>query len=201
DPAIVRIRQRSGLRVLSPADTWCSLGTVLGVPDLVAVADFLLEGAPLGGIRAECTREELEDAVARRRDVPGVPRLRAALPLARSGAWSRPESLLRVALHQCGLPEPALNHPVGRFFVDLAWPGVRFGIEYDGDHHRDPAQFARDIERQELIADEGWRLMRVTRADLFQRTSATVTRVWSRLTELGAVPGLPKSGRIPVLRP
>ena len=89
-----------------------------------------------------------------------------------------------------GIPEPELNHrlTIGRreVRVDIAWPEVRFGLEYDGDHHRDPRSFAADIRRQELVQDIGWSLMRATRDDLFRDPQALVLRVASRLAERGS---------------
>ena len=100
---------------------------------------------------------------------------------------SRPESLLRVLLTMGGIPEPALNLRLAElpFVLDLAWPQVRFGIEYQGDHHRDPAQFGADIRRQELVHDRGWLLMGVTRYDLFDRPLELLERARSRLADRG----------------
>lgn len=40
------------------------------------------------------------------------------------------------------------------------------GVEYDGDHHRsDRRQYVRDIRRQELVEELGWRLVRVVAED------------------------------------
>jgi len=91
-----------GVRVLSPADTWCTLATQLGLDDLIAAGDRLL-GLPrpladVGRIRAAVER------FGRRR---GFERLRAALPELRADVYSPRETSLRLALVRAGLPEPA----------------------------------------------------------------------------------------------
>lgn len=173
---------RHGLRVLDPAATWASLSTALGVADLIAAGDHLLStvrGHPLA------RSEQLADAIVPRS--PGAARLRAALPRLREGSLSRPESLLRVLLSAAGLPEPSLNHSIPELgvLVDLAWPNARFGIEYQGDHHREPRQFGADIRRQELVHDTGWLLMAVTRFDLFDASLELVARARARLADRG----------------
>lgn len=176
-----------GLRVLQPAALWVTLGLALEVPDLVAAADSLVTST--SSQRALCSVDDLQVALAespraRRRGV-----LRAALPFVRVGAASRPESLLRVLLQAAGFPEPELNFRVEglRYLVDLAWPDFRFGIEYDGGHHRSAAQYGADLRRQEVIHDDDWLLMHVQKEDLFGDPLGVVTRARLRLARLGFV--------------
>lgn len=62
--------------------------------------------------------------------------------------------------------------------VDLVYPERRIAIESEGDQHRiDPAQWHRDIEKHERLADLGWRVVRVTREQLFADPSNFVARV------------------------
>lgn len=180
--ADVDVIDLEGLPVLGPVATWASLGASLGVLDLVAVGDHLLGDAHRPAL---ATVEELTE-VARRR-TRGAPRLRRAVPWMRFGSASRPETLSRVLLTAGGIPDPDLNCAIpGTWFtVDLAWPAARFGIEYQGHHHDSAAQRAADIRRQELIHDEGWLLMEVTRVDLFDAPLAMLDRVARRLSERG----------------
>lgn len=177
-----------GLPVLPVVDTWCSLARILDPIDLVALADHAAATRPYGPPKL-ASLADLRAAVDRRRGMRGERVLRWAVERVRTRAWSRPESLIRVGLTGVGLPEPACNHPITvrgrRFFLDLAWPEYRFGIEYDGDSHRDPTRFTSDIHRQEVIQDHGWALMRVTRADLFDRTAETMQRIERRLSVRG----------------
>jgi Protein of unknown function (DUF559) len=47
--------------------------------------------------------------------------------------------------------------------LDLGWPQHKVAIEYDGAQHwTDPAQRARDIERLEFLAAQGWTIIRLS---------------------------------------
>lgn len=185
---IVRMSTVRSLRTLSPVDTWCSLGGVLPVCDLVAVADRLVTGIPFESVLPLATLDDLDAAIALRPGAPGVADLRAARRWTRVGAWSRPESLLRYAAALAGLPEPELNARLGSTVLDLFWRGYGVGAEYDGDHHRDRAQHRADVLRHERLGDRSIRLVHVTADDLFDRTAETVVRIASRLGERGWVP-------------
>ena len=74
-------------------------------------------------------------------------------------------------LRDAGL-RPVSQHVVldarGRFVarVDLAFPGQRVAVEYDGAWHAAPGQFARDRRRLNALQAAGWRVLHVTAADL-----------------------------------
>lgn len=174
--------EMGGLRVLSPAATWASLSTVMGIGDLIAAGDDLV------GDRRGYALAELDEllTIADRRE-RGAPRLRVAAARIRVGSRSRPESLSRVLLAECGIPEPELNFfiPELGVLLDLAWPQARFGYEYQGGHHVDAEQHAADVRRQERVHDIDWLLMEATKYDLFDAPRATVERVRSRLESRG----------------
>lgn len=44
---------------------------------------------------------------------------------------------------------------------DFCWPGRRWIVEIDGDHHLDPAIRARDEERDARLRASGWIIVRV----------------------------------------
>jgi very-short-patch-repair endonuclease len=47
--------------------------------------------------------------------------------------------------------------------VDFVWRGRRLVVEVDGyAHHRSPAAFERDRERDVELSTKGWRVMRFT---------------------------------------
>ncbi|MFS0866215.1 endonuclease domain-containing protein [Microbacterium sp. 179-B 1A2 NHS] len=186
----LRVHPDSGVRVLSPASTWATLGVVLDDPrDLVAADDALVR-VPMftGDPPARATTEHLEAVVAAGRRI-GVARLREALPLVRTRSASRPESWCRLTLIDAGLPEPELNWAVvvaGERIacVDLAYPAERVAVEYEGGHHAtDPRQWSRDIERYERLAAAGWIVIRVTKDHLFTDPAAVVARVRRALAE------------------
>ena len=96
---------------------------------------------------------------------------RAAVSWADRRAESPQESRLRLVLRDAGL-RPVSQHVVldarGRFVarVDLAFPGQRVAVEYDGAWHAAPGQFARDRRRLNALQAAGWRVLHVTAADL-----------------------------------
>lgn len=177
-----------GVPVASPASVWAQLGSQLrDLRDLVAVADAIVR-VPLHADHAPAlaTREQLAAAMGVGRRV-GVARLRHALPRVSERARSRPETWLRLIVEDAGLPAPEVNFDVfedGVWLaqVDLAFPEVRVALEYEGEHHlTDPVQWAKDIARYERLEAAGWRVLRVTKGDVFAAPGALVARVRAAL--------------------
>lgn len=123
---------------------------------------------------------ELNDLLYRRHD-HGIVRARRAALLADARAESVPESVLRVLLVLAGIPvTPQVevwhqNRFVAR--VDLAVDGARLAVEYDGEWHLDPEQARRDAARRDNLAAAGWRVIVVTKDDLYQRPQEIVRAV------------------------
>jgi len=70
-------------------------------------------------------------------------------------------------------------------FGDLVWENWKVIAEYDGDHHRsDPRRYAKDIERLEQLAAEGWTVARVLK-DHLREPQKVVERVSSALRSHG----------------
>jgi len=182
----IEVTELDGLRVLSPASTWVTLGADLGLADLVAAGDYLVT-PPFGGSRAApCEVEDLARAVGVQRRVNGRT-LHGALGLIRIGPLSRPESLTRVLAVTGGLPDPIPNLRVTPLLMfDLAWPQWRVALDYQGDSHRSASQFARDVRRIDDARHIGWDLMQVTKSDLFDHPFDLLGRLRSRLAERGA---------------
>ncbi len=183
---------RSGIAVTDPASLFCHLGTMLSIPDLVAVGDgLILKPRFAPGDRPYTTLDALVERVQWYRG-RGKARAVEALGLVRPGAESRPESLVRLALVAAGLPEPSLNVDIhdddGRFLGrgDLVYDEWRLVVEYDGDHHRtDPGQFSRDLERLDDLAAAGWRVIRVAKNSFFHDREDVVRRVRAALVRAG----------------
>jgi hypothetical protein len=178
----------AGLPVLAAEEVWLSLGRALGLADLVAVGDFLVMGQPRSNPIS--TIEALDHACRSASGRPGAARVRAALPRVRRGAWSRPETFLRLLIDDAGLPEPTLNQPVllpdGRWAApDLAWHEFRIAIEYDGAAFHGADQWDADADRHERLADAGWLVVRIRRDELFHRPGEVVARLVRRLDERG----------------
>jgi hypothetical protein len=198
----IPLRQRGTLLAAAPARVWCQLAGLLSLNDLIAVGDYFVTGdhpirpenAPL------CTLAELRDEVAAYGSRRNARALREALSLVRYGPLSRPESHTRLLLTGAGLPEPALNfevvHPVRRkrYVLDLAYPELRLGLDYEGDHHRsNVVQFRKDIRRREELAEFDWTDIRVTADDLEYFQQDLIARViLHRERALGELRGTPQ---------
>jgi hypothetical protein len=156
-----------GIAHTSPARTWCDLATALQLLDLVAVGDFLIHWrSPLVHI------EELAAAAHRFAGRRGIRRIRDALPLLNDRAESRPESRLRAILAIADLPPVRVNHviidsetgPAVR--TDVAFVGFAVVLEYQGDYHRDRAQWRKDMTRRTRLEALGWYVMELNADDL-----------------------------------
>jgi hypothetical protein len=111
---------------------------------------------------------ELSERYPRARGRARLPRV-VALADPRSG--SPMQSRLRLLLVLGGLPapevRPAVPDPAGGAAVrlDLAYPEQRIGIEYSDLGRAD--RVLRDAGRLVSLVDDGWRIVRVTRHDLW----------------------------------
>ena len=172
-----------GLRVTTVERTWCDLAaTGLTLAELVAAGDAALwrrdPKTQIRGIRAATARYE-----GRR----GARLIRDALPLLTDRSDSPPESELRVAFIQAGLPRPLPNYEIRHFgrlvaTSDLAWPESLVLVEYEGEHHlTDARQWAYDIERYARLTELGWTVIRATVAD-YRDPSTLLARVARALT-------------------
>ncbi|MGA7206676.1 MAG: hypothetical protein WBX27_18845, partial [Specibacter sp.] len=189
---------RLGLvRLTSPARTWLDLAACLSLEDLVAAGDFLVcsHGPDFPSPREPiCTVEDLLTVVARHPGLRGLRNARAALELIRVGADSPPETYLRLALVQAGLPEPELNIVVrdewGRpqLWPDGAYRRCRLSLQYDGAHHNAPDQYLRDIRRLETTRSLGWEELRISRDDVRGDSPAAVRKVANALRSRGWQP-------------
>lgn len=66
-------------------------------------------------------------------------------------------------------------------YLDLGWAESLVAVEYEGDHHRtDRRQFAKDIQRMEMLAEMGWTVIRVVAED---RPASIVRRVRDALAK------------------
>jgi very-short-patch-repair endonuclease len=96
------------------------------------------------------------------------------------------ETRLRLLLVGAGLPDPAVQYEVvaggQRYRLDLAYPGLRLAIEYDGDHHRERETFRRDVARLNALRTAGWTVLRFTAADVLRHPERVVVQVRTVLT-------------------
>lgn len=185
-PPGVTIRASGGVPLLSPAETWSFLGTVLTHVELVVAGDFLLRRK-----RPLATLAQLQLVVTAKRR-PGIPAVRLALADVRAKTDSPKESELRLAITAAGLPEPVVGHTItndlGDFIAtpDLAYVAERIAIEYEGTiHFNDPRVYVDDIARYELMAEAGWLVIRVVARDLGYRREILIARIERALAGRG----------------
>lgn len=183
-----------GVRASSPARTWLELAASCSIRQLVVLGDQLVRRpyARYEG-RAEpfATRDELSEVLAGTRRVRGRRRALAALDEVRCGADSPPESLLRLALIDAGLPEPALQVPADPSDplsppTDLAYPEWKIAIQYDGETHYTPERHRTDQHRDNVFRAAGWVVLCFHREDLRAGFRGAVAMVRTALRRQGA---------------
>lgn len=112
----------------------------------------------------------------------GVRQLPDVLRLSDARSGSPMETRIRVAIVDGGLATPVLQHPVGPYFLDLAYPGIRLGIEYNGGDHLTQDRTQRDLVREAYLARAGWEVLRFSGADVVRRPRTVAAAVRARLT-------------------
>jgi very-short-patch-repair endonuclease len=142
-----------GVRVTTAARTAFDLGRMSPVVHAIMGVDALRHACAL----------DVDDVRAIAVDHPGlrgVRRLPEVLRRSSHLAQSPMESRIRVAIEDAGLPTPVLQHPVGPYLLDMAYPERKIGIEHDGRHHLTPERARRDLNRQAYVTRAGWTVVR-----------------------------------------
>jgi very-short-patch-repair endonuclease len=168
----------AGISVTSPARTALDFGCWYPTMTAVAGIDALARAT-------EIKAADVELLVRRYAGRKGIVRARQAVELFDSGAQSPKESWLRVVLIQADLPRPRTQIPVFDGFgdvvayLDMGWEGIKVGVEYDGEQHRnDRRQYTWDIRRLEMLERLGWIVIRVVAGD---RPAEVIRRVRAAL--------------------
>ena len=185
-----------GLLVTSRARTWLDNARRMSVEELTVVADHLVR-IPRAAFESRsephCSIEELAQILDRHKGTPGIRKARLALDQARVGSDSAPETRLRLALENAGLPEPQLNVPT-RLCAgavrqpDLSYPEQKVAVEYDGEAHSTPGQVVKDIAREEDFNRAGWLLVRISRRHMDNEARSAVSKVRFALLSRGWTP-------------
>ena len=128
----------------------------------------------------------LEALIAAHPNKQGVVATRAALRLMRVGSDSVPETKLRLALVEAGLPEPQLQVPLDPRDpwspqADMGYRERRIALQYDGRTHLEGKQHASDILRDAQFIRARWRCFKYAAADLRQGFSRAVEEVGEAL--------------------
>ncbi|OBK54597.1 DUF559 domain-containing protein [Mycobacterium kubicae] len=167
-----------GLLVTNPIRTAFDLARHLPRGSAVATLDALSAATGL-------TAGDVAGVVARHRGARNVRRCRRALSLMDGGAQSPKETWLRLLVIDAGLPRPVTQIRVTDgylvAFLDMGWEGPKVALEYDGDQHRsDRRQYVKDLRRGDMVAQQGWHVIRVIKEDhpmfVIQRARAALAR-------------------------
>lgn len=97
------------------------------------------------------------------------------------------ETRVRLALHDHGVRPPVLQYPVGKYRIDLAYPDLLLGIEYDGGYHLHPEQAREDLAKQALLTGYGWGILRPTAVQVLRHTDHMVGDVCQHIAERAAL--------------
>jgi hypothetical protein len=176
-----------GIRISTRSRTWLDLARTLPLRDLVCMGDQLIRIPRMefeGRTGSYDTVEGLRSLVGRHPNLQGIVRAREALDLMRVGSDSAPESLLRLAMADAGLPEPDLQLPlrIGDALsptADLGYRHRRIAIQYDGGHHLLDAQILSDRRRDKAFESAGWDVLAFDKSDLaddFERATVKIKR-------------------------
>lgn len=151
-----------GIRVTTPLRTSLDLACSLSPYQAMAVLDGF---AGTHGV----TSDELRRLLPRYRRRRGVVQARLLVPLTDGRVESTGESWTKLAIVNAGLPLPVPQFWVvhdGRelFRLDLAYPGLKICVEYDGqEFHSSEEQRENDQRRRRWLREHGWIVIVVTR--------------------------------------
>lgn len=181
---------RGFLPVTSPAQTFCDLADELNLVDLVVCGDSLIQRG--------CLSIDAALDASRTKPTGAVTLAQRAADLLRPGVESPMESRTRLMMVLAGLPEPVVNmtvHGDNRAVVyrlDLSYPELRLGVEYDGRQHAEDArQWGHDLTRREWFDGRGWRLLVLRATDVYDTPWETARRIAAVMATRGYEKPLP----------
>ena len=188
--------QRAGIRLhrsitLTPADTTVSRA----IPITTPIRTLIDVAAALRGRQLEQTLDraeriidfaELQHALQAHPARPGSPSLQAVLSRYAAGSTLTRSELEERFLALCddhGLPRPETNTRIKGIEVDFVWRDARLIVEVDGyAHHRSPAAFERDRERDVILTVAGWHVMRFVHAQITRRAAWVADAIRGRVS-------------------
>jgi very-short-patch-repair endonuclease len=128
------------------------------------------------------------------RGARGNERVTEVLAHAARYSGSPMESRLRMLLAGAGLPRPRVQwvvpDPVARtaVWLDLAYPEAMIGIEYEGEEHTTPEGVLRDAGRYTRLVDQGWRIYRYTKYEIYGEQQRIVDQITRGLARSNGTP-------------
>ena len=168
------ITQVDGVWVTTPLRTAFDLVCALPVREGVVAVDAL---ARVG----DFAPEDLFALRIRHLGARGSARLPEVVRRADRRSGSPMETRVRLALADADLPTPVLQHRVGPYELDLAFPWLLVGVEHNGPDHLRPERALRDLNREAYLARAGWRVVRFDLAEILHRPQTVAARVRQEL--------------------
>jgi hypothetical protein len=175
------VEEIGGILVTTPARTALDIACRYPLGKAVAAVDALARATHL-------KIADVELLAGRYRGRRGIRKARNALDLVDPGAESPRETWLRLLVIRNGFPRPQTQIPVydesGALIavLDMGWENIKLALDYEGDHHRNPVRFNKDIRRHDDVTELGWMDIRVTSLDTEGGIIARLTAEWSRRT-------------------
>lgn len=169
------------MRVTTPARTAFDIACRYPLGKAVAAIDALARATHL-------KMADVELLAKRYRGRRGIRQARKVLDLVDPGAESPRETWLRLLVIRHGFPRPQTQLPIYNEYgahiavPDMGWEEIKLALDYDGEHHRDPVRFNRDIRRHDDLTELGWTHIRVTSLDTEAVIIARLSREWARRT-------------------
>jgi hypothetical protein len=167
-----------GMAVTTPLRTAYDLARRLDLVEAVVALDALAR-------RGRFDPEEVLRLAEQYPGARGLTQLPRVVDLAARWSDSPMETRLRLVLVLRGLPRPEVQYPVlddrrrRAVWLDLAYPEQRVGIEYEGLDHTRPEVVLRDVGRYTWLVDDGWRMFRFTKFEVYgepDEIAATIGR-------------------------
>lgn len=141
----------------------------------------------------QCTVRRLKDCALSLKGHQGRRKALQALQYIQNKSCSPMESKLYMhlclpnSLGGCGFPQAMLNHPIrvgsNQFYLDLYFPTVRLGVEYDSyEYHNNARSFSQDNFRDAKLRTAGYQLVHVKpgqlqRIEAFQDLAVNLSRL------------------------
>ena len=193
-PGFVASRNDLAIRHPAPfAREWHRDLPIAPLPQALVAAS---NGLKVDSIRLVLARAEFEGCLDLRaleaylgRGLKGAAKVRAAMGRHLPQLAKCENGLEREYVLLCegyGIPIPDPNVPIGRFRPDMLWRELRLVVELDGwrAHHTD-AQLQSDARKQAALEARGLKVVRFTRAEVFERRDWVARETRRHVREAG----------------
>lgn len=187
-PSVVT-RDPEGRPVTTLARTAVDLATGRPLPEALVILDGAARAVrrhdqqpATHGLRQPTVDGGRARAFAQAADARLPAGLTQAIELTDARRESPPESLSVGHFHLAGLPEPAyqvmIDTPIGQLFPDFYWPEHRLVGECDGAVKCvDPQGYAREKEREQVLRDLDYPMVRWLAKEIMLRPDRVIERV------------------------